>query len=74
MRTRMNDVIEIEVQVVEFDIVGVRGGDVNGDRYTVYFFRRLFDHTGNYFGVLFTEPAEGGGNTTVRLYTMGYTP
>jgi hypothetical protein len=70
----MNDIIEIEVQVIEFDIVGVGGGDVDRDCYTVYFSWRLFDDAGNYFGVLFTEPAEGGRNTTVRLYTLGYTP
>ena len=70
----MHDVIEIEVEVVEFDIVGVGRCGVHGDCYAVYVLRGLFDDSGNYFGILFTEPAEGGGDTTIRLWTVGCTP
>jgi hypothetical protein len=66
----MDDAVEVEVEIVEFDIVGVGVCDVDGDSYAVYFFWRLFDDSGDYFGVFFTEPAEGSWDTTINFYVL----
>jgi hypothetical protein len=70
----MDDVVKVEVQIIELDII--LGGlcDVDRNSYAIYLRRTFFDDSGNYFGVLLTEPAERGGNTTVRLFTMATTP
>ena len=60
----MDDAVKVEVEVIEFDIVGIRGCDVERDCYAVYFFGRLFDDSGHYFGIFFTEPAKGCRDTT----------
>jgi hypothetical protein len=64
MGAGVDDSVEIEIQVIEFDIVGIRCCDVEGDSDAVYFFWRFFDDSGDYFGIFFTEPAEGCRDTT----------
>jgi hypothetical protein len=71
MRTRMDNPVEVEIQVVEFDIVRVGYGYVDWDGDSVYFSGRFFDDSGYYFRVLFTEPAECGWDTTINLHTFG---
>ena len=63
----MDDAVEVEVEVIEFDIVGIGVCDVDGDGDAVYFFWRLFDDSGDYFGVFFTQPAEGCWDTTINF-------
>jgi hypothetical protein len=65
--TGVDDAVEVEVEVIEFDIVRIGGCDVDGDGDAVYFFWRLFDDSGDYFGVFFTEPAERCWDTTINF-------
>lgn len=66
----MDDAVKVEVQVIEFDIVGIGGCDVERDCDAVYFLWRLFDDAGDYFGVFFTEPAKGCWDTTINFYVL----
>jgi hypothetical protein len=74
MGTWMDDVVEIEVEIVKLDIIWIWFCDVDGDCCVVYLLGSILDDSGDYFGVFFTEPAEGGGDTTVRLCTWDTTP
>ena len=68
----MHDSVEVEVEVIEFDVVGVGSCDVDRNGYAVYFFRRFFDDSRDYFGILFTEPAEGRRDTSINsMYFYG---
>jgi len=68
----MDDAVKVQIEIVEFDIVGIRLGYVYWYCRPVYFFGRFLDDSRDYLGILFREPAKCGGDTIISIYYILY--